>query len=204
VSGREAVAGIPARAEPLLMARGRDDRADLLGVRADGAARPGRVLQQHAHLGRGLARALESRIQPLSDARNPGLDSRTLVRARMQHRPPDAQPRATDQLIRQRGHGFLAQIVLGRGQVDEVGGVRKDVRQAEFLPGLGKGPGLLVAHGLGAPLPLVAGEYLHGLAAHAHDVPKRQMQPASRGHVRAQKRHGFSPRGRRANSRRER
>ncbi len=159
-----------------------DDSRQLLKRGAEVAALPCRGLEEHGHVP-GL-RLPDGLVEILHIPPDALIHALAQMRPRMRHQPRDAQPLAAPEFFSECGKRLLHRVLLGTGQIDEIGVVRGHRIVTPVTP-----RGLEVLHHFvgkrwNLPLPLVTGEYLQGRSVNGANTLEGLVQPPGNGHVR--------------------
>jgi hypothetical protein len=95
----------------------------------------------------------------------------------MEYHIRDLKPVAAAQFLHESLDAFFLELILGAGQIDQIGGVRSDKHVWMAHPGLFKGCYFFGGELFGVPLALVTGENLQRFSTNLFDPVEGKMQP---------------------------
>ena len=136
VAGAPQVGGVEAQADPLrrrsMAGRRLEHGRELLHGRPDSASAAGRVLQDEHRRVRPVGRVGERPSDTLAQAVHAGIEPGQLVRARVDVHEAGAETGRDPHLLGEHRDRLLVEVVLGAGQVDQVGGMDRDRADVEL------------------------------------------------------------------------
>ena len=182
VAGGERVARVETDAHARPVIHTVDDCAELSQRAPQRRPLPGHEFEQR--LGVGAIRRLGmDAVERGGNAVDTRLLTAAGVRAGMQHHMRNAIGVGALQLVLVRVDAALPQVVLGRGQVDEIGRVADRIENALRLHFILPTGDVVLVDGRPLPLAVVLGEDLHGVGADGRRPVQRLAHTAGNGHV---------------------
>src|SRR5438132_3795000 len=178
IARRKCMAGVEANRDALVVVERVQHLLDLLESRADAAAEP-RVVFDQQFCGLRI-RSLEHVAQVIRDRREPSLESRAFVRARVEDDPVDTELVRRLQVSGESALRALAQRGVVAGQVDQINGVKVKRRMAMLGRRLLEGGDPVFVQLRRPPEPRRSRVNLYGFRPHRPGALIPQMNPARR------------------------
>jgi beta-lactam-binding protein with PASTA domain len=165
-----------------------EDALEVFEPVAEDRPRPGGGLEQDPDSGGIGVRQYPS--QGFGDHPQARLLAGSEMRSRVYHQGIEPEPSAALELVGQAGAGPLQDLRDGRGEVDQVGGVRHHPPTGALPPGGAEGLDLCLEQGAPAPLAGVLDEDLQRRAGHLRAAGEGQRQAPGHRDMSAQQLHG--------------